>query len=138
MLAARLTMILFVPVVLALQFQATRATAAELDLHTRQSLRQGSATMGKKTIGKKTTGKTTTAKKIADKKAAIEKQVLTPGGPRPPSQVHQIAPGHVLDASGGRLRELDADGHVVADFGPVPTEKHSGRPTLPGKRGSPE
>ena len=83
-------------------------------------------------------GKKTTAKKIADKKAAIEKQVLTPGGPRPPSQVHQIAPGHVLDSSGGRLRELDADGNVVADFGPVPTEKHSGRPALPGKPGSPE
>ena len=49
-----------------------------------------------------------------------KKQVLTPGGFRPQTQVHNIAPGHVLDSSGGRLRELDAAGNVVADFGPVP------------------
>jgi hypothetical protein len=48
------------------------------------------------------------------------KQSLTPGGFRPESEVHKIAPGNVLDASGGRLRELDADGNVVADFGPAP------------------
>src|ERR1051326_7491163 len=50
----------------------------------------------------------------------VSKKVLTPGGYRPESQVHKIAPGHVLDSSGGRLRELDAEGNVVADFGPAP------------------
>ena len=52
--------------------------------------------------------------------SVTKKQSLTPGGFRPESEVHKIAPGNVLDASGGRLRELDADGNVVADFGPAP------------------
>jgi hypothetical protein len=52
--------------------------------------------------------------------SVTRKQSLTPGGFRPESQVHKIAPGNVLDASGGRLRELDSDGNVVADFGPAP------------------
>jgi hypothetical protein len=50
----------------------------------------------------------------------VTKKVLTPGGFRTQAQVHEIAPGHVLDSSGGRLRELDAAGNVVADFGPAP------------------
>ena len=66
-----------------------------------------------------------------------EKQVLTPGGLRPDSQVHEIAPGHVLDSSGGRLRELDADGHVVAEFGPAPDATPSD-PAASGKKPSDE
>lgn len=89
-------------------------------------------------MGKPITGGKVVGKKSNGEKTAGENQVLTPGGPRPASQVHQIAPGHVLDASGGRLRELDANGNVVADFGPAPTEKQSGRPVLPGKPGAPE
>jgi hypothetical protein len=118
MLTARLTMILSASVAVALQCQGMRAMASELELHGHRTLQQRSVTMGEKTTEKN--------------------QVLTPGGPRPPSQVHEIAPGHVLDSSGGRLRELDANGNVVADFGPVPTEKGSGRPALPGKPGAPE
>jgi hypothetical protein len=60
-----------------------------------------------------------------------EKPVLTPGGLRPESEVHKIAPGHVLDASGGRLRELDADGNIIADYGPMTPEKAKGL-TQPG------
>jgi hypothetical protein len=63
-----------------------------------------------------------------------KKQSLTPGGFRPESEVHQVAPGHVLDASGGRLRELDADGNVVADFGPTPvTAPNTGPGPVSGK-----
>jgi hypothetical protein len=64
-----------------------------------------------------------------------EKRVLTPGGFRPESKVHKIAPGHVLDASGGRLRELDADGNVIADFGPAPAAASVG-PGIPGTAGT--
>ena len=49
-----------------------------------------------------------------------EKMVITPAGPRPASEVHALPPGHVLDASEGRLRERDASGKVVRDFGPQP------------------
>ena len=56
-----------------------------------------------------------------------EKRALTPGGFRPKSKVHEVAPGHVLDASSGRLRELDAGGNVIADFGPVALPESKGR-----------
>ncbi len=45
--------------------------------------------------------------------------VITPAGPRKASLVHKVAPGNTIDESGGRLRERDADGNVVADYGPV-------------------
>jgi hypothetical protein len=64
-----------------------------------------------------------------------EKRALTPGGFRPKSQVHKVAPGHILDASGGRLRELDADGNVIADFGPAPHAKPTG-PVIPRNSGT--
>src|ERR1700710_11963 len=46
--------------------------------------------------------------------------VITPGGPRARSTVHAVAPDSVLDASGGRLRSMRADGSVLAEFGAVP------------------
>jgi hypothetical protein len=49
-----------------------------------------------------------------------EELVITPGGPRPKSLVHRIAPGTVLDGSGGRLRNLGPSGEVLADFGVMP------------------
>jgi len=45
--------------------------------------------------------------------------VLTPGGFRPRSLVYRIEAGHLLDASGGRLRKLTLAGDVVKDFGPT-------------------
>jgi hypothetical protein len=69
--------------------------------------------------------------------ATSDKTVMTPSGPRPQSDVHNIAPGHVLDSSGGRLRELDEDGNVVADYGPVPSTKTKG-PVMPRPAGSTE
>jgi hypothetical protein len=41
----------------------------------------------------------------------------TPGGFLPADRVHRVEPGHVIDHSGGRSRQLDPDGRVVADYG---------------------
>ena len=57
-----------------------------------------------------------------------DKMVITPAGPRPASQVHALPPGHVLDASEGRLRERDAAGNVVRDFGPQRFEPDAAPP----------
>ena len=48
-----------------------------------------------------------------------DKSVLTPAGPRPKSRVHKLAPGHRLEIRDGRLCELDSDGNLYADHGPV-------------------
>jgi hypothetical protein len=57
--------------------------------------------------------------------------VLTPGGLRPPSQVHLIESGAVVDGTGGRLRELGPSGEVLADFG-VLQKRTTGVPLHPG------
>ncbi|MCW3465733.1 hypothetical protein [Chitinophaga nivalis] len=45
-------------------------------------------------------------------------EALTPGGWRPKSNVHRLAPGQYLDASNGRLRTRDrATRQVVSDYG---------------------
>ena len=46
--------------------------------------------------------------------------VLTPGGWRPKSEVHQIEPGQHIDAGGGRLKIVDtATGTIIKDLGEV-------------------
>ena len=50
-------------------------------------------------------------------RALSDPSVITPGGPRPQSAVHEVPPGHVIDGEDGRLRERDAGGRVVADYG---------------------
>jgi hypothetical protein len=46
-------------------------------------------------------------------------QVFTPAGPRPQSQVREIAAGHYIDGSTGNLVEHDASGKIVKDHGPI-------------------
>jgi hypothetical protein len=46
-----------------------------------------------------------------------EELLVTPGGARPRSVVHEIAPGHVLDGTDGRLRHLHPSGDLLSDFG---------------------
>lgn len=47
--------------------------------------------------------------------------VLTPGGWRPKSKVHQIEPGQHIDAGGGRLKIVDtATGKIIKDLGEIP------------------
>jgi hypothetical protein len=58
-----------------------------------------------------------------------ENLIVTPGGYRPASKIHLIRTGHVLDGSGGGLRELDATGKIVNDFGPHPLRR--GTPLMP-------
>jgi len=55
---------------------------------------------------------------------------ITPGGYRPGSLVHHIPSGHTIDGSAGRLREIDAAGKVVTDFGPLP-QRSSSTPLMP-------
>jgi hypothetical protein len=46
--------------------------------------------------------------------------VLTPGGWRPKSKVHQLAPGQHISGKDGRLRIIEtATGRVVKDLGPT-------------------
>ncbi len=45
--------------------------------------------------------------------------VLTPGGYRRQSSVHEIEPGSILDGSGRAHRQLNLAGAVLANFGPV-------------------
>ena len=56
--------------------------------------------------------------------------VITPGGFRPNSMVHEIAPGHVLDTSGDRIREMDRTGKLVTDHGPL-TRRPGNKPLMP-------
>jgi hypothetical protein len=52
--------------------------------------------------------------------------VLTPGGFRPRSQVHQVPPGHHVSGEGGRLKVVETDtGKVLRDLGEVSTTRHS-------------
>jgi hypothetical protein len=51
---------------------------------------------------------------------ATPELVVTPGGARPRSLVHHVAPEHVLDEGGGRLRMLDAAGAVKLDLDALP------------------
>jgi hypothetical protein len=58
-----------------------------------------------------------------------EERVLTPGGWRPKSSVHQIETGHHLSAKDGRLRKVHtATGKVVADLGEVASSAPPKRP----------
>ena len=57
--------------------------------------------------------------------------VVTPGGYRDQSLVHQIDPGHKIDLSTGRLRIIHPLGHEVADYG-VLEQRPSGTPLMPG------
>ena len=59
-----------------------------------------------------------------------EDTVLTPGGLRPRSLVHELQPGYRVSGADGRLRTLDPSGQVVADHGLVPV-KPRGFPLLP-------
>ena len=45
--------------------------------------------------------------------------VITPGGARHKSLVHQIEPGHTVDGSGGRFRKMTPTGEVAADLGAI-------------------
>lgn len=46
-----------------------------------------------------------------------EELVITPGGVRPKSQVHSIAPGHILKVTDNRIQELDSSGRILNDLG---------------------
>lgn len=59
-----------------------------------------------------------------------EDLVLTPGGYRPRSKVHFIAPGHALKQVDGRMKELDSAGNVIADLGQI-DQKPAGLPLMP-------
>jgi hypothetical protein len=56
--------------------------------------------------------------------------VLTPGGYKSADLVHHAAAGTVIDASGGRLRQLSSDGEVLADHGRL-VVRAAGRPLQP-------
>jgi hypothetical protein len=55
----------------------------------------------------------------AEEPGESEELVLTPGGYRPKSLVHVIAPGNSLRETDKGLQEIDPAGNVVADFGPI-------------------
>ncbi|WP_054010607.1 hypothetical protein [Arthrobacter sp. ERGS1:01] len=61
---------------------------------------------------------------------ATDDLVLTPGGYRRSSLVHQIPPDHYLEAGGGSLKALHASGAELADFGVV-EPRTGGRPLMP-------
>jgi hypothetical protein len=63
--------------------------------------------------------------------------VITPGGPRPADQVHEVKPGNVVDRHGGHLRVLDQKGEVVADLGPVRERRTRTHRTLPHEIATP-
>lgn len=67
-----------------------------------------------------------------------EELVLTPGGRRPKSKVHQVPPGHHIDGSGGRLKIVHtASGEIIADLGEMsPEEPAPGKKSKPGSRKS--
>ncbi|WP_427891751.1 hypothetical protein ACQHIV_03990 [Kribbella sp. GL6] len=56
--------------------------------------------------------------------------VLTPGGYRKRSVVHEIGPEHVLDLSSGTVKQLHSSGREVADFGPI-ERREDGVPLMP-------
>ncbi len=56
--------------------------------------------------------------------------VLTPGGYRPRSMVHQISSDTVVSIVEGRLVQLDSDGGMLASLGDVPT-RDGGDPAFP-------
>jgi hypothetical protein len=56
--------------------------------------------------------------------------IVTPGGARHSSLVHHIPPGTTLDGTNMRLRNLHADGHVLADFGEL-HRRPQGKPLMP-------
>ena len=60
-----------------------------------------------------------------------EEFVITPGGVRRKSLVHQIEAGAVLDGTGGRHRMLHRSGEELADFGVIES-KPGGEPLMPG------
>lgn len=49
-----------------------------------------------------------------------EQQIITPGGARPRSLVHQIEPGHRLRMAGDRVQKIHPNGTMVADLGAIP------------------
>src|SRR4051794_25650223 len=59
-----------------------------------------------------------------------EELVLTPGGYRPKSLVHVIAPGDSLRITDEGVQEIDPSGNVVADFGPL-SDTSGGEPLPP-------
>src|SRR5271163_4459477 len=59
--------------------------------------------------------------------------VLTPGGRRPRSRVHQLEPGQHVSLKGGRMRIIEtASGTVVKDLGEAgkPGKNEGGRPDV--------
>jgi hypothetical protein len=69
--------------------------------------------------------------------AMSEEFVITPGGVRRKSLVHQIEPGAILDGTGGRHRMLHRSGEVLADFGVIET-RSAGEPLMPGNVAVPD
>jgi hypothetical protein len=56
--------------------------------------------------------------------------VITPGGFRHRSMVHQMEPGNVVDMSGDRIRRMDRTGKVVADHGLL-IQRPGNKPLMP-------
>ncbi|MDQ4504551.1 tectonin domain-containing protein [Sinomonas sp. ASV322] len=61
---------------------------------------------------------------------ADEELVVTPGGYRKRSLVHEIGPDHVLDLSTGTVKQMHISGREVADFGPI-EQRDVGRRLMP-------
>lgn len=60
-----------------------------------------------------------------------EEFVITPGGYRPKSLVHEIESGDALRMDQGRLLQLHPSGKIVADFGTIPS-RPARTPLMPG------
>jgi hypothetical protein len=69
-----------------------------------------------------------------------DEMVLTPGGLRPKSTIHQVEPGYHISAKDGRLQKIHtATGQVVADYGEISHETPGKRPVKgPSGKRSPE
>ncbi len=71
------------------------------------------------------------AAKSGDRNTEMQDDMVrTPGGIRARSVVHKVEAGTVLDGADGRLRNLDAAGTVLSDFGVVERRTH-GMPLMP-------
>ena len=81
-------------------------------------------------------------KKEKKRQKEKDEHVLTPGGWRPKSKVHQVEPGQHVAEVEGHLRILDtATGKIIKDLGEVPevaasepTKRNSWSHTRTGKR----
>ena len=77
-----------------------------------------------------TKGASTTIAEVCVGLEDTEELIVTPGGASHPSLVHHIPPGTTLDVTDMKLRHLDTDGQVLADFGAL-RSRPEGKPLMP-------